>query len=73
MLEVILSWHRPNMTEKLFTGTLRINQPTNQLSRQQEGDDQTCRMIDAFFFNKCLQHVMTMLNMLWCYLRCKEV
>ena len=21
---------RPNMTEKLFTGTLRINQPTNQ-------------------------------------------
>ena len=23
-------WLRPNMTEKLFTGTLRINQPTNQ-------------------------------------------
>ena len=23
-------WIRPNMTEKLFTGTLRINQPTNQ-------------------------------------------
>ena len=22
-------WLRPNMTEKLFTGTLRINQPTN--------------------------------------------
>ena len=25
-------WLRPNMTEKLFTGTLRINQPTNQIS-----------------------------------------
>ena len=25
-------WLRPNMTEKLFTGTLRINQPTNQLN-----------------------------------------
>ena len=24
-------WLRPNMTEKSFTGTLRINQPTNQL------------------------------------------
>ena len=24
-------WLRPNMTEKLFTGTLRINQPTNLL------------------------------------------
>ena len=24
-------WLRPNMSEKLFTGTLRINQPTNQL------------------------------------------
>ena len=23
-------WLRPNMTEKVFTGTLRINQPTNQ-------------------------------------------
>ena len=23
-------WLRPNMTEKLFTGALRINQPTNQ-------------------------------------------
>ena len=23
-------WLRPNITEKLFTGTLRINQPTNQ-------------------------------------------
>ena len=23
-------WLRPNVTEKLFTGTLRINQPTNQ-------------------------------------------
>ena len=23
-------WLRPNMTEKLFTGTLRFNQPTNQ-------------------------------------------
>ena len=23
-------WLRPNMTEKLFTGTLRINQPTKQ-------------------------------------------
>ena len=23
-------WLRPNMTEKLFTGTLRINQPTNR-------------------------------------------
>ena len=23
-------WLRPNMTEKLFTGTLRINQPTDQ-------------------------------------------
>ena len=23
-------WLRPNMTEKLFTGTIRINQPTNQ-------------------------------------------
>ena len=23
-------WLRPNMTEKSFTGTLRINQPTNQ-------------------------------------------
>ena len=23
-------WLRPNMTEKLFTGTLRINQPTNK-------------------------------------------
>ena len=23
-------WLRPNMTEKLFAGTLRINQPTNQ-------------------------------------------
>ena len=22
-------WFRPNMTEKMFTGTLRINQPTN--------------------------------------------
>ena len=27
-------WLRPNMTEKLFTGTLRINQPTNQLSEK---------------------------------------
>ena len=26
-------WPRPNMTEKLFTGTLRINQPTNQPAR----------------------------------------
>ena len=25
-------WLRPNMTEKLFTGTLRINQPTIHLS-----------------------------------------
>ena len=25
-------WLRPNMTEKLFTGTLRINQPTNVFS-----------------------------------------
>ena len=25
-------WLRPNMTEKLFTGTLRINQPTKTLS-----------------------------------------
>ena len=25
-------WLRPNMTEKLFIGTLRINQPTNQPS-----------------------------------------
>ena len=24
-------WLRPNMTEKLFTVTLRINQPTNPL------------------------------------------
>ena len=24
-------WLRPNMTEKLFTGTLRINQPTDQI------------------------------------------
>ena len=27
-------WLRPNMTEKLFTGTLRINQLTNQLSEK---------------------------------------
>ena len=27
-------WLRPNMTEKLFTVTLRINQPTNQLSEK---------------------------------------
>ena len=26
-------WLRPNMTEKLFTGTLRINQPTNHISQ----------------------------------------
>ena len=26
-------WLRPNMTEKLFTGTLRINQPTNQQTK----------------------------------------
>ena len=24
-------WLRPNMTEKVFTGTLRINQPTKSL------------------------------------------
>ena len=29
-------WLRPNMTEKMFTGTLRINQPTNQ-SRHTKG------------------------------------
>ena len=27
-------WLRPNMTEKLLTGTLRINQPTNQPTNQ---------------------------------------
>ena len=27
-------WLRPNMTEKLFTGTLEINQPTNHLSEK---------------------------------------
>ena len=26
-------WLRPNMTEKLFTGTLRINQPTNLMTK----------------------------------------
>ena len=26
-------WLRPNMTEKLFTGTLRINQPTKQVKK----------------------------------------
>ena len=25
-------WLRPNMTEKLFTGTLRINQPTKSIA-----------------------------------------
>ena len=25
-------WLRPNITEKLFTGTLRISQPTNSVS-----------------------------------------
>ena len=30
-------WLRPNMTEKLFTGTLKINQQTNQLSHFTDG------------------------------------
>ena len=32
-------WLRPNMTEKLFTGMLRINQPTNQISLKCEWSD----------------------------------
>ena len=38
-------WLRPNMTEKMFTGTLRINQPSLLFSKLQDGE-----VFDSFSF-----------------------
>ena len=55
-------WLRPNMTETLFTGTLRINQPTNQpFSVYDDNTTETASLTDnATAENKlCLVHIGT--------------
>ena len=46
-------WLRPSMTEKLFTGTLRINQPTNQLNKVVHIDFSDNQVIYLFMSPPC--------------------
>ena len=52
-------WLRPNMTEKLFTGTLRINQPTKLHYCENKGAD---HLISTFIFTTKIVQSIYFLN-----------
>ena len=60
-------WLRLNMTEKLFTGTLRINQPTNQYQLRLQ-DQLDTLMTLSFRTDRSGQTVQTQIRLLRCLL-----